>query len=101
MVIGSDFRLLGGRLRKRIIRVLDVVSILVLDSAMIGVGYGLERLLGHLDRSGSKSFEAARKFSEGLFLLMYLAWVVFDLWDYFEGEYRSRKQIEDAQGRAG
>jgi hypothetical protein len=93
--MGRELSAFGNRLRGRVVRVLDVVSILVLDFAIIGVGYGLVRLLAHFANSGSRSFDAARKFSEGLFLVMYLAWVALDLWDYFGEEYRRRKQAAE------
>jgi hypothetical protein len=87
-----EFDALLERVKQRLIRVLDVVSILVLDFVMIGLGYLLVRIAGHFANSGSRTFDAARKFSEGLFLLMYLAWVWFDLWDYFGEEYRRRRR---------
>jgi hypothetical protein len=98
--MGHEFRSLAGRLGRRFIRVLDVISILVFDSAILGVGYALIRLLAHFANSGSRSFDAARKFSEGLFLVMYLAWVAFDLWDYFVEEYRSRNHARERRSAA-
>ena len=67
----------------------DVASILLLDAVVIGLGYGLTRVFEHFRHSESKSFEAARRVSEGLFLLVYLAWVVFDLFEYVREEYRN------------
>jgi hypothetical protein len=63
------------RLETRLIRVLDVLSILLFDATIIGFGYFIIHMTELLSESHSKFFDAAREVSSGVFLLLYLMWV--------------------------
>jgi hypothetical protein len=77
-----------NRLKRRLIRVLDVLSVMVFDGVILGIGYALVRVAETLTGSGSGFFEAARKISSGVFLLLYVTWVGFDIWDFLKDSYK-------------
>ena len=76
----------ADRLRHRTIRVLTVVSILLFDAAILGVGYVVIRLASLLSSSGNQFFEFAREASAAVFLLLYLVWVIYDLYDWMRND---------------
>jgi hypothetical protein len=86
----SEWQRFAEREVRRFIRALDVVSIMSFDSVLVSVGYGFIKLASHFGGSGSQAFEVARKVSEAAFLLIYVAWVIFDLYDFLQEEYRIR-----------
>jgi hypothetical protein len=67
---------------------LDVVNIMVSDAVILVMGYLVIRGAESLPGSNSKVFAAAKEISQGVFLVLYLAWVIFDLWDFFRDTYR-------------
>ena len=101
----SEWQRFAEREVRRFIRAMDVVSIMAFDSVLVAVGYGFIKLAGRFAGSGSQSFEAARKVSEAAFLLIYVAWVIFDLYDFLHEEYRSRRRhrptVESDDGMIG
>ena len=86
--MSADWPALWERIQVRTIRVIDVISILLIDAIIIAGGYAFIRFAAHFADSGSQFFNAARKFSEGAFLLLYVAMVVFDLIEYVRLEYQ-------------
>ncbi len=81
----QEWHELGQRFLRRVIRTLDVITILSLDSVILAFGYVLIRAAAALSGTGSRFFEAAREVSAGLFLLLYLVWIFFDLRDFLKG----------------
>jgi hypothetical protein len=77
---------LFSRLERRLVRTIDVVSILVFDSVIIVGGYGLIRGLEALSGSSNPFFDAARHVSAAVFLLLYLTWVSQDLIGFWRGK---------------
>lgn len=78
----EDWRSFAERLNKRLIRALDIASILILDAVILLIGYGLLWLVDSLTYSGNSYFSVAVEVSGGTFLLLYLVFVVGDLWDF-------------------
>jgi hypothetical protein len=95
-VMNADWPALWDRIQARTIRVIDVISILLIDAIIIAVGYAFTRFAAHFAHSGSQFFDAARRFSEGAFLLLYVAMVFFDLYEYVRVEYQSTSGRERA-----
>jgi len=85
----SPWKTLRDRLRRRFIRTIDVISILGLDAVVLAVGYAVIRVAEALSGSANKFFEAARVVSGGLFLLLYLVLVFFDILEFFRGHQAS------------
>ncbi len=81
--LGNDsWRDLGQRLRRRLIRTLDVASILLLDSVVLIFGHLLIWVSDATTSSQNKFFVLAKEISHGTFILLYLAWIVWDLWEF-------------------
>jgi hypothetical protein len=57
----QEWHELGQRSLRRVIRTLDVITILSLDSVILAFGYVLIRAAAALSGSGSRFFEAARE----------------------------------------
>lgn len=72
------------RLERRLVRTIDVISILAMDAVLLGFGYLVIRGAEALSGSGNKFFDAARVVSAGLFLLLYLVMVAYDFWDFLK-----------------
>ncbi|RMH19494.1 MAG: hypothetical protein D6696_10445 [Acidobacteria bacterium] len=83
--MGSEWRGLGGRLERRLIRAIDVVSILVVDAIILLFGYGLHWVIEKTTTTDSLLFSVARDISHGTFLLLYLVWVGWDFFDFLKG----------------
>lgn len=79
----QDWKEFGDRLRRTAIRTLDVIKILLFDAVVLAVGYVVTRVAAGLSGSGSRLFEFAREVSGGVFLLLYLAWVIHDMIEFF------------------
>lgn len=71
-------------LRQRFFLALEVLSILIFDSVILGFGYLLFRYAAVLVGSRSILFDVAKEISAALFLLLYLAWVAFDFRDFLK-----------------
>ena len=80
----SPFR---ERIIRRIIRVLDIASILICDLVVIGIGYGVILVARKLSSPESKFFSYAKELSEAAFLALYVAMVVIDLWEFVRREW--------------
>lgn len=80
----SEWRQFLARVEKRLIRMLDVITILVCDSVIMAGGYGLIRIAEALSGSGNEFFNAARHISAGVFLLLYLVWLYIDLTEFWK-----------------
>jgi hypothetical protein len=78
----ADWNELKNRLRQTLIRTIEVVAILVLDAAILAVGYGVDRIVSLFSNSGSNLYEVARQASGVVFLMLYLAWVVRDMIEF-------------------
>lgn len=79
---------LGERIKRRLIRVLDILSILFCDLIVIGIGYGVIRLARLLSGPESKFFNIARQLSEAAFLILYVIMVFIDCWEFLMRESR-------------
>lgn len=82
---------LGNRLQLRMIRVIDILSILAADFVVVIVGYGIIRLVSTLTEVHSKFFEVAKQISEGAFLLLYGILVFVDIFEFVKEEARVRE----------
>jgi len=80
----EEWRGLAERLNQRLIRALDIASILLLDAVILLIGYGLLKLVDSLTDSGNSYFSVAVEISGGTFLLLYLVFIVRDLWDFLQ-----------------
>jgi hypothetical protein len=60
----------------------DVLSILVLDAVVLLVANGLIVLVEYFTRGENVFFKAAKDLSHGSFLLLYVAWVAWDIWEF-------------------
>jgi hypothetical protein len=78
---------LSFRLQRRAIRVIDISTILFADGLIIGIGSWVARVAApYFSSSGSEFFESAKKLSEGVFLLLYIAFAAFDIFEYLRAE---------------
>lgn len=82
MALREEWYHLGERLNWRLVRTLDIASILLLDAVILLFGYGLIWLVETLTDSGNSYFAVAIEISGGTFLLLYLVFVVGDLWEF-------------------
>ena len=84
----EDWSALRHRLERRVIRVVDIASILLADAVIVWLGFKLVKTAAAYANSGDPYFEAARKLSHAVFLIMYVAYVAVDLSEYIRDEYR-------------
>jgi hypothetical protein len=84
----KEWTALGSRIELRLIRVIDIFSILLSDTVVIVIGYGVSFVVQRLSNPGSMFFSFAKRLSEGLFLLLYTAMVCKDLWEFLVRESR-------------
>jgi hypothetical protein len=77
-----EWQQLGLRLEKRLVRTIDVISILLLDAVLLALGYAVIRSAEALSGSGNRYFEVARTMSGMLFLLLYLVMVIYDFKEF-------------------
>ncbi len=89
--MASEWPDLGRRLKGRLIRVIDVVSILLFDLVVLLLGYLLTWIVETTTTEGDVLLDLARAISHGTFLLLYLVWVVFDLVEFFRHEYQGSR----------
>lgn len=82
----SSWCALGARVEKRFIRVVDLLSIFVLDAVILLAGYALIWVVDTTTGAGDAYFEAARALSEGAFLPFCVAWVGWDPWELARNE---------------
>jgi hypothetical protein len=88
--MSTDWTDLAERLRKRFIRVLDILSILACDLVVIAIGYGVIVIAKTLSSPDSAFFNVAKQISEGVFLILYVVMVSMDCWEFLRREYRER-----------
>lgn len=81
---------LGYRLQLRLIRIIDIFSILAADLVVVVMGYGIIRLVSVLSAVNSNFFDTAKQISEGAFLLLYSILVIVDIFEFVRGEARER-----------
>lgn len=84
----GDWLALAKRAERRLIRTLDIFSILICDLVVITVGYTVTSVAKYLSRPGSPFFSAAERISEGMFLIIYAIMVSRDCWEFLTGEAR-------------
>jgi hypothetical protein len=77
-----EWRRLWQRVQRRAIRALDVLSILALDAILLVFSYLVVRIVEALTGSGNRFYDAARAVSGVVLLVLYLAWVGNDLWEF-------------------
>jgi len=92
--VRPEWHSLLERLEVRLIRILDIFSIMVSDLVVIGIGYTVIRVAGLLSNGDSKFFEVAKTISEGVFLLLYVIMVLVDCWEFIKRESRERASAE-------
>jgi hypothetical protein len=80
----EDWKGLWERLQRRLIRVVDVLSILALDAILLLFAYLVVRIVEGLASSGNRFYDAARHVSAVVFLVLYLAWVGSDVWEFLK-----------------
>ena len=78
----KDFGALRERLKHRLIRSVDISSILILDAVILLLGYGLIKFVHLVAVDGTELFQMTEVVSEGAFLLVYVAWVAWDLLEF-------------------
>ena len=76
----NDF---GARLNSRIIRGLDVISILIFDAIIPIIAYLVIRVIDQLQGGENAFFAAAKAISSVVFLLLYVAWIFCDLREFY------------------
>jgi hypothetical protein len=86
--MASEWTDLQGRLKRRLIRAVDVASILLFDLVFLLLGYLLTWIVEITTNEGDAILDLARNISHGTFLLLYLVWVVLDLVEFFRDEYQ-------------
>lgn len=82
MALREEWRHLSERLNRRLVRTVDIASILLLDAVILLFGYGLIWLVETWTDSGNSYVAVAVEISGGTFLLLYLVFVVGDLWEF-------------------
>jgi hypothetical protein len=85
MPVADQWHELWQRIQRRVIRAADVLSIIALDAVILLFAYFLVRLVEALAGSGNRFFDAARAVSAPVFLVLYLVWVIGDVWDFLKG----------------
>lgn len=79
-----EWRELWERIQRRMVRAADVLSILLLDAILLVFAYLVVSIVEALAGSGNKFYDAARQVSAVVFLVLYLAWVGNDVWDFLK-----------------
>jgi len=82
--MNSEWSGLRERLEGRLIRVLDILSIMVCDLVVIVIGYAVILAARHLSSPESRFFNTAKQISEGLFLILYVIMVAVDCWEFLK-----------------
>ena len=82
--MNSEWSGLRGRVEGRLIRVLDILSIMVCDLVVIIIGYGVILAARHLSSQDSLFFNTAKQISEGVFLILYVIMVAVDCWEFLK-----------------
>lgn len=82
---------LRSRIERRLIRVLDISSILVCDLVVIGFGYAAVSIARHLSSPDSRFFNIAKQLSEAAFLLLYVIMVLVDCGEFLLREARENR----------
>jgi len=82
MALREEWSHLSERLNRRLVRTVDIASILLLDSVILLFGYGLIWLVESWTDPRNSYFAVATEVSGGTFLLLYLVFVVGDLWEF-------------------
>ncbi len=75
----DDWRKLGGRVEKRLVRTLDVASILLLDAAVLALLYGVIWAVDQVTGSENKTFAYAKSVSHAIILVLYIVWAIWDV----------------------
>ena len=65
----AEWKELWERVQRRLIRTLDVLSILALDAALLVFAYLVVRIVEALAGSGNRFYDAARQVSAAVFLV--------------------------------
>lgn len=78
----AEWKNLWERIQRRLIRAIDVLSILALDATLLAFAYLVVRIVEALAGSGNRFYDAARQVSAAVFLVLYLAWVGSDVWEF-------------------
>jgi len=100
-MLSEQWVALWGRVQRRAIRVIDIVTILIADGLIMALGYRLVRFGTHfLSNSGSTFFDAAKEVSEGVFLLLYMAFITFDIGEYVRSEGLFKQHERPMRGQA-
>lgn len=86
--MSTEWQALRGRIELRLIRVLDILSIMICDLVVIAIGYGAILLARYFSKGESKFFDVAKQISEGAFLLLYLIMVFADCTEFLKRESR-------------
>jgi hypothetical protein len=80
--MSSEWEGLGHRLQRRAARTIDVLSILFFDALVLIAANGLILLLERFTSDRNDFFRAAKDLSHGSFLLLYVFWVGWDVWEF-------------------
>jgi hypothetical protein len=80
--VSSEWNALLHQLQRRLIRTIDVISILISDAIVLVGGYILIVVAERFLRSGNRFIIGAREISGAAFMLIYVAWVFHDVWEF-------------------
>jgi hypothetical protein len=78
----NGFEGLKSRVKHRFIRSIDIASILVFDAIILLLGYVLIRIVHFVAVDGGELFHTATVISQWVFLLLFLAYVGWDLYEF-------------------
>jgi threonine/homoserine/homoserine lactone efflux protein len=80
---------LGIRLEARLIRSVDLASILFFDAVILLFGYLVIWGVDAVADQENQFFRVAKMISHGAFVLLYLFWVAYDSWEFWQESSRS------------
>jgi hypothetical protein len=82
----SEWQAFAERLERRLIRSLDVASILILDAIILVLGYVILWFVNKVTSDEDAFFNVAKAISHGTLVLLYLCWAVSDVWEFLRHE---------------
>lgn len=80
----TPWRDLGARIERRLIRTAEVAVILILDAAVVLFVWALIFGVEKLTPGENEFFNVVKDLSHGSILLLYLAWIIWDVWEFLK-----------------